>query len=158
MYKKGRNPLWKSAPALKHYLLILLNTASHLHPCCRCHDRQQCIRIIFTIPCDDIIHAAVFPCHILHAVFKILPFLSKCILNILLCHRKNGHQPEYIFHDNICPTYIACFFSNDIENICHRRCRYICTGSSLLYLPEQFHGNIATAAFQNHVKDHIGVN
>ena len=74
---------------INHFLVnhkSLLNKRCLFYPHCRCHNRQHSVCIIFTIHCNDIIHVTVFPRHVLHAVFKILPFLSKCIPNIFFSH------------------------------------------------------------------------
>lgn len=69
------------------------------------------------------------PCHILHTILKVFPFLSKRILYVLFRYRKNCYQTENVFHDNICPFCITYFFADDIKQIRYKRCRYTCKDS-----------------------------
>ena len=105
-------------------------------PFSRSQDRQGNIFVIFPVCSDKVIHPVIPPCHILHTVLKVFPFLSKRIPDVLFRYGENRYQAEDVFHDNICPFCVMCFLTDDIKQIRYRRCRYTCKNLLFPDLPE----------------------
>lgn len=121
--KKGSGiPFGKATPSF--ILLINFLCATHLfYTCGRCQHRNQGIRIILLICCDNIIYIIVFTSHILYTILKISPFLPESILNIFFCHCKNCYQFKSRISCSILkkPTFRSCSRYGIPEDIHCRR-------------------------------------